>query len=697
MTVESISHATAVVAGLFSAALAVRGRVPVKAAVVTACALSALWASLIAGAPLWPGLQRTAWPYVAELARGVAWQGMLIALLWRDVDHERSSRRSLSILLGVGGSLWLLAAVSVAAPEAAPVGPLLAFLVVAVFGLVLLEHSYRHAGGNERWRFKFAWLGLGAMFGFDLFLYSEAALFGNVNPSVWAARGIVCAVAIGLIAVSLLRVGKHFETVNLSRRFLFQSTALLVAGGYLLFVSATGYYIQHFHGSWAGAVAAAFIACALLLLVGVVTSGQFRARLSVLLSKHFFRYKYDYREAWQRFNAMLADASTAAVAPRERAIRALADLVDSPAGLLWAIGSHHVYHLAATWNAGSLGLLPVSSDHPLVRLLDERQWIVDVDDLQRLPDGYDRPEWPSWWPQVKRPWLVLPLSDQGGLRGFVILAQPRSPREINWEDRDLLRTAARQVAGYVALADASDTLVSSRQFDAFNRLSAYLVHDLKNVSAQLGLITANAARHKANPAFIEDALQTVDNARQRMDRLLDQLRRAEPAPEARPQPCDVVQVLRAAVDSCAGRAPIPTLGLPSRACLVSASPSRLSMVIVNLINNAQEASADDGDVRATLTIDGGYAQLVVRDRGCGMDDNFLRERLFRPFATTKGNAGMGIGMHETRDYIESLGGMLEVTSEPDVGTEVTVTIPVLAEDEAALAPGSDQVPRVASA
>jgi putative PEP-CTERM system histidine kinase len=652
---------------------------------------------LIAGAPLWPELQRTAWPYVAELARGVAWQAMLIALLWRDVDHERSSRRGLAILLGVGGSLWLLAAVSVAAPEAAPVGPLLVFLMVAVFGLVLLEHSYRHASSDERWRFKFAWLGLGAMFGFDLFLYSEAALFGNVNPSVWAARGLVCAVANGLIAVSLLRVGKHFETVNLSRRFLFQSTALLVAGSYLLFVSAAGYYIQHFQGSWPGALAAAFVACALLLLVGVVTSGQFRARLNVLLSKHFFRYKYDYREAWQRFNAMLADASTAAVAPRERAIRALADLVDSPAGLLWTIGSHHVYHLAATWNAGSLGLLPVSSDHPLIRLMDERQWIIDVDDQQRLPDGYERLEWPSWWQQIKRPWLVLPLVDQGGLRGFVILAQPRSPRELNWEDRDLLRTAARQVAGYVALADASDTLVSSRQFDAFNRLSAYLVHDLKNVSAQLGLVTANAARHKSNPAFIEDALKTVDNARQRMDRLLDQLRRAEPAPEARPEPCDLAEVLRAAVASCIGRAPIPTLDLPSRACPVSANPSRLSMVIVNLINNAQEASADDGDIRVTLTVDGGCAKLVVRDRGCGMDDNFLRERLFRPFATTKGNAGMGIGMHETRDYIESIGGMLEVISEPGVGTEVTVTLPLLAGEIAALAPASGQVRHAAGA
>lgn len=697
MTVESISHASAVVAGLFAAAFAARGRVPAKSAVLVACGLSALWAALIAGAPLWPDLQRTAWPYLAELARVVAWQVLLVALLWRDVVHEQSSRRGISILLGVGGLLWLLAAISIIAPETAPVGPLLAFLVVAVFGLVVLEHSYRHASGDERWRFKFAWLGLGAMFGFDLFLYSEAALFGNVNPSVWAARGVICAVAIGLTAAGLLRVGRHFETVKLSRRFLFQSTALLVAGGYLLFVSAAGYYIQHFDGSWAGALAAAFVACALLLLVGVLASGQFRARLNVLLSKHLFRYKYDYREAWQRFNAMLSDSAAATAAPRERAIRALADLVDSPAGLLWSIGSHGVYHLAATWNAGSLGLLPVSSAHPLIRLLEDQQWIVEAADAHRVPDGYEGFAWPAWWTQVRDPWLVLPLIERDGLLGFVVLAQPRSPRDLNWEDRDLLRTAARQVAGYVALADASDALVSSRQFDAFNRLSAYLVHDLKNVSAQLGLVTANAGRHKSNPAFIDDALQTIDNARQRMDRLLDQLRRAEPVPEPCAQPCDLVQVLRSAVESCTSRAPTPTVDLPSGVCWVSADPARLSMVILNLINNAQEASNNDAMVRVLLTLEDGAAQIMVSDQGCGMDDNFVRDRLFRPFATTKGNAGMGIGMHETRDYIESLGGMLEVVSELGIGTQVTVTVPLLGEDRGVAEQPSSQLGHVASA
>lgn len=696
MSFEFISYSLAAVVSLVPVLFARRGAVPLRAGLRLACLVSGVWAATVAANVELPQLRETVWPYLAELGRAAGWQGLLIGLLWHDVARESSSKRGVAALLGVACLLWAAVAAMALFPGAVAVSPLLAFLVLAVFGLVVLEQSYRHAGSGQRWRLKFIWLGLGAVFAYDLYLYSEAALFGSVNPAVWAARGIVSAVASGLVTVSVLRVGRHLETVAVSRQFLFQSTALLAAGAYLLFVSAAGYYIQHFGGSWARALSAAFIACALLLLVGVLTSGRFRARLKVFLSKHFFRYKYDYRDEWLRFNAMLTDPSTQAP-PRERAIRALADLVDSPGGLIWSLGSHEVYHLAATWNSGSLGLLPLPAGHALVRFLLTRQWIIDVAEAQAAPGRYQDLDWPVWWHDIKRPWLVLPLIEQDALRGFVVLAEPRSPRELNWEDRDLLRTAARQVAGYVALLDMTDAVLSSRQFDAFNRLSAYLVHDLKNVSAQLGLVGANAARHKTNPAFVEDALQTVDNAKQRMDRLLDQLRRSTPVPEPPPAMCDLSALLEKVVASCTGRLPLPVLEAWPGILCVKASAERLSTVLANLVHNAQEASPENGSIRIYLERQDVSVRLVVEDDGCGMDEAFLRERLFRPFATTKGNAGIGIGMYETRDYIESLGGTLDVTSEPGTGTRVEVLLPLFEEPCLAVAPPAMGGGNVASA
>nr|ART38045.1 F113 [uncultured bacterium] len=675
MTFEFTIYATAAVASLTPAVFVRRGVVPARGWLLLACTLSAVWALALAVGAEQPQFYRTVWPFLAELARAAGWQGFLIGLLRHEVVRESSSRRAVNTLLAIAMLLWSGAVVSITVPLGVLPGPLLAFLILAVFGLVVLEQSYRHAGSSERWRLKFAWLGLGALFASDLYLYSEAALFGSVNPSVWAARGIVSAVASGLIAVSVLRMSRHLETVTVSRQFLFRSTALLVAGAYLLFVSAAGYYIQHFQGSWASALGAAFVVCALLLLASVATSGRFRAWLKVKLSKHFFRYKFDYREEWLRFNAMLADPESQAV-PRDRAIRALADLVDSPAGLLWSRGSHDVYHLTANWNGGHQGLLPLPAGHALVRFLQERQWIIDVAEAQAQAERYQGLLWPDWWAEIKRPWLVLPLMEQDNLRGFVVLAQPRSPRELNWEDRDLLRTASRQIAGYVALLETSDALMSSRQFDAFNRLSAYLVHDLKNVSAQLGLVSANAERHKSNPAFIEDALETVANAKQRMDRLLDQLRKATPLRPPPPVTCDLSDLLQQVVNGCADRLPMPTLELPLECLRVNASAERLSTVLTNLIHNAQEASAVDGQVTVSLCRQGEFARFVVEDRGCGMDETFLREKLFRPFATTKGNAGMGIGMYETRDYVEDLGGILDINSRPGEGTRVDLLLPL---------------------
>ncbi len=690
MNFESAIYAVAALASLAPVAVGRRGIVPARGWLWLACALSALWALVLVVSARQPQLDLKAWPYFAELARTAGWQAFLIGLLRHELQRESASRRALNTLLSIAVVLWASAATAMLVPLRLLPGPLLALLVLAVFGLVLLEQSYRHAGSGERWRLKFAWLGLGALFASDLYLYSEAALFGSVNPSVWAARGIVSAVATGLVAISVLRMGRHLDTVTVSRQFLFRSTALLVAGAYLLFVSAAGYYIQHFQGSWAGALAAAFVVCSLVLLVGVLTSGRFRAWLKVKLAKHFFRYKFDYREEWLRFNAMLADPQSKAV-PRERAIRALADLVDSPAGLLWSCGSHNVYRLTANWNGGHLGLLPLPAGHALIGFLRERRWIIDVGEAQLQAERYQGLRWPVGWPENKRPWLVLPLMEQDNLRGFVVLAQPRSTRELNWEDRDLLHAAAQQIAGYVALLEASDALMSSRQFDAFNRLSAYLAHDLKNVSAQLGLVSANAARHKSNPAFIDDALSTVANARQRMDRLLDQLRKATPVLQPTVVACDLSALLQQVVAGCADRLPAPILDLPSAALHVEASPDRLSTVLANLIHNGQEASSAEGYVAVSLRRHGEFARIVVEDRGCGMDEAFLREKLFRPFATTKGNAGMGIGMYETRDYIESLGGVLDINSQPAEGTRVAVLLPL---SETAVVSQADSVGEV---
>ena len=238
------------------------------------------------------------------------------------------------------------------------------------------------------------------------------------------------------------------------------------------------------------------------------------------------------------------------------------------------------------------------------------------------------------------------------------------------------------------LADAA--LAEARQFEAFNRTSAYVVHDLKNLLGQQSLIVSNAARHKHDPEFVDDMVATVDNSVVRMRSLLAQLAEREapePVPADARAPLALVPLLREVVTARACARPVPELELgaagdamPGQAApcpQVLADRDRLLRIVGHLVQNAQEACSPEGRVAVALCADGAEARVRVTDDGVGMDEAFVRDGLFRPFHSTKGLTGMGIGAFETRDYARALGGDVHVTSEPGRGTTFTLTLPTV--------------------
>jgi putative PEP-CTERM system histidine kinase len=260
------------------------------------------------------------------------------------------------------------------------------------------------------------------------------------------------------------------------------------------------------------------------------------------------------------------------------------------------------------------------------------------------------------------------------LMGFVVLANPLIARSINWEDRDLLKTAANQVAGHLALLMTSDDLARAKQFEVFNRLSAYMVHDLKNVAAELELVARNADKHKSNPAFLDDAFETVDNAATGIKKLLDQLRSRQLQSEKKGI-TDLGKLLKDVIDTKRDQSPTPQLDAFSGEYIVAVEKDRLTSVLAHLIDNAQQATEDEGEVRIKLSSRDSMHIVEIKDTGHGMDEDFIRNRLFEPFDTTKGNAGMGIGMHESREFMRYLGGEITVDSKLEEGTVISLHIP----------------------
>ncbi|MDH3901348.1 MAG: PEP-CTERM system histidine kinase PrsK, partial [Gammaproteobacteria bacterium] len=318
----------------------------------------------------------------------------------------------------------------------------------------------------------------------------------------------------------------------------------------------------------------------------------------------------------------------------------------------------------------------VDEGHPLVQFMASREWLIDLDEFERDPELYNNLTVPGWLKQMSNAWLVVPLIVHDHMLGFIVLARSPAQHHFNWEDSDLIKTAGRQAAVHLAQLEASRSLAEAQQFEACNRLTAYVMHDLKNLIAQLSLVVTNASKHKNNPQFMEDAINTVDNSVQKMNRLLSHLRSDTlQSHEATPD-IELCSVLGEVVETMSSGKPVPSLDCQAEGILLSANRERFGAIIGHIIRNAQDATPDDGRIMVRLFKRSDRAIIEVQDTGTGMDKEFIRKRLFRPFDSTKGKSGMGIGVYESRDYVNRLGGDIEVISRVGEGTTFRIRLPI---------------------
>lgn len=680
MTIGLFSHAAAVVAYLLLTALLVtawRGRL-LGLFAVAAMVATLVWAGVgIAISSGFPLPERL--PASVEWVRNGAWLLFLANVLDSD-GGDRTQRvwtwRALAVIL-VAGLLTMIIPMVASGPQAAGFSVAsivsLGWIGQAIVGLVLIEQIYRNRDEKGREQIKHLCLGLGAVLAYDLFFYSDALLLQRIDPHLWEARGLIHAVVVPLLAVSAARNPKWSLSVHVSRDVVFHSATLTGAGVYLLAMAAVGYYIRYIGGAWGLALQTVFLFAAGLILLLLLFSDKLRARARIFLSEHFFSFKYDYRAEWLGFTAAL---SCRGEDLPKTIVSALAGLVKSPGGMLWLKSDQNVFELAqcVEMPCDEQGIQP--SDHPMVRFMAHSGWTVDLDEYRTDPGLYGDFEEPGWLARLDTAWLIIPLLFREELCGFVVLARSLVRGGIDWEDRSLLKTAGRQAASHVAQYLADRALMRVRQFEAFHQLSAYVAHDLKNLLAQQSLLLANAERHRDNPAFLDDVIKTVASSVERMNRLMVQLRNGARGNE--PTRLSLDQVLGEALARQARRKPRPRVSEWCEGVYIMADRERLLTVFGHIIQNAQDATRPDGSVVVRLSRDGAHAVVEIEDDGVGMSPKFIRERLFRPFDSTKGLTGMGVGAFETRELIRLLGGDLRVTSQPGMGSVFHIALPCAA-------------------
>ncbi|PHV13359.1 XrtA/PEP-CTERM system histidine kinase PrsK [Chitinimonas sp. BJB300] len=648
--------------------------------VLCAAGLSALWAwgGVLFG--LWGTLLFLLSTHLLDLLRIGAWCGFLLVLLKTEPANDDRLPRRLHYLAGVtvtlvlmGLAVQLLAVFGGEAYSALSAHlALVDSLALSVLTLVLVEQLFRNVAADARWSIKPLCLGVSGVSFFDLYLYSDALLFSHLDADAYSIRGFVHALAAPLIAMSTIRSRDWKARIVLSKRAALQSATLIGVGVYLLLVAGAGYYVRYFGGEWGRALQLAVLFVAMLILGILTLSESIRAKLRVQIGKHFFSYRYDYREQWLRFTQTLSSLGVSSELGQQ-VVRGLADMVESPAGALWLKDEGAGYFTqAATWNL-TASTATEELDSSLCKFLSESGWVINLEEYRSLPGRYDKLLLPAWLIEVPNAWLVIPVGTQTELIGFVVLATARTTMDVNWEVNDLLKTAGRQAGAFLGQMQATEALLEARKFDAFNRMSAFVVHDLKNIVTQLALMLKNAERHKDNPEFQQDMLMTVENAVERMRQLMMQLLEGA-TPINSPRGVELGEVIRRIQAAKAAQLRKVDIELLERV-VARVHEDRIERVIGHIVQNALDATPETGRVWVRLLRQGPHARVEIGDTGHGMSAEFLRERFFKPFQTTK-PAGMGIGAYESFQYVQELDGKVLVDSVVDKGTQISLLLPL---------------------
>jgi putative PEP-CTERM system histidine kinase len=545
-------------------------------------------------------------------------------------------------------------------------------LTIAAGSLVLVHNLYGQAAPGSRWGIRLPMIALAGMWAYDLHLYTVAYLTRAPVDDLFAMRGAIIAMLVPIFALASRRNAQW--KVALSRAATFQSLSVIAILAYLIVMMSATQALELIGGAWVRTGQIALMFAMTLGALIFLPSGKARAWLRVLVAKHLFEHRYDYREEWLRFTRTIGLGGDDAAPLGERVVKALADIAGSPAGLLLVTDTSYRLNHGASWNwhhpVGKAG--PVDVD--LARFVESSAHVIDFADVQGgvlLTDGRRIPV-PDWLADGGFAWAGIPLLHSDRLVGLVILEPPLVRRPLDWEDFDLFRTAGIQAASYLAEARSQEALANAHRFEEFNRRFAFILHDIKNLVSQLSLVARNAERHADNPEFRADMIATLQSSVKKMNDLLARLTRGNQAEAEALRPVPVDALVAAVVTAKQRAHPIEQFGPAGLS--VRADPVRLEQALAHLVQNAIDASRPGDPVRICYGRQSGDVAIEVIDSGTGMSADFIRTRLFQPFASTK-DGGFGIGAYEARSLLASMGGRLEVESHEGEGSRFTLFLP----------------------
>lgn len=542
--------------------------------------------------------------------------------------------------------------------------------------LMNLERTLTASVGTMRWRIKYMVFGVGLVAMLRVYTCSQAILYSARRLSLTEVEGVGLLVGSLLMGIAVLREGGFRVEVYPSASFLRVSFTLILAGAYLLAVGGLAEFVTQFGGVAGFPLKAFLIMAALVGLAAIVFSDRLRQRLRRFISRHLKRPLYDYRQLWLAFAEDLKSPDDEAELCRKSAAW-LSEVLHSLSVSVWLVEEQTAQaRLAASTN----------SDHPAGRVrlggeaapvLAALRGLTKPVKLEEVREEWSRrlQEWhPSSFPGKEATRLCVPLWAGKQPMGFMILGDRVEGMRWTHEDEELAICAASHVAGHLRTLQLTRRVLQAKEMEAFQTMSTFFVHDLKNATSTLSMMLQNLEQYAGDPAFMADALRSLSRTVAHLEELIGRLGQIRQELRLERGEQDVNEMVEQTIAGL--EAPLRNRIEKRLAALprVRIDAGQMQKVLVNLLLNARDATNGETPIRVETTPRNGGVVLQVSDQGCGMSEEFIARSLFRPFQTTK-KKGLGIGMYQSKLIVEGHDGWIEVESQPGAGATFRVWLP----------------------
>jgi putative PEP-CTERM system histidine kinase len=552
-------------------------------------------------------------------------------------------------------------------------------LISAVMILNNLERTFRATVGTVRWRIKFVVLGLAVIFAGRIYTLSQDMLYSGYDLTLIDIETGALLLGCALIGIGYLRNGIVGIDVYPSRSFLQGTVTVLLAGGYLFVIGLLAQLIAFLGGSGSFKTQAFLVLLGIAGLAVLLLSERFRQAMQRVVSRHFKRPQHDFRKIW-----LLLTQRMSGVLDRDAVCATAAKLISETFNVLsvtiWRADERKerlVLGASTAVMADDNFELSLQSAMPP----EARKYSQPFDLEQRHED---------WAENLKK--VSAAQFRKGGIRiclplwagdrwlGCAILADRVNGVPYSIEELELLKCIGDQIAAVLLNLRLTDELMLAKELEAFQTMSTFFVHDLKNAASSLGLTLQNLPVHFEDPEFREDALRGIANTIGRINRHVSRLSILRNKLELKPVAADLNQLVIETLENLDGMRGVELVKDLHPLPKIVVDREQLQNVVTNLLLNAREAVGSDGQIRVETNRCEGRAVLSVADNGCGMTQDFLRDSLFRPFQTTK-KKGLGIGMFQSKMIVEAHQGNIQVESEPGKGTKFGVFLPLEADGD----------------